>query len=204
MNTIDNTSKTSKCGVCGKPCVKGKRWPYELLMTCGNTECSYELRARKVRGRKYGNRGGGPGRQEFASHSAVHARARRMFRERSCDLLDDTCSGRIESALRPDFPKDLLVKDPFGGSTYYPGKNTEDAYRPLCRSHHLREGSLNAASARSSRVELAVVSDRIRNDHGDCACKICLLINDIEVIGETILKYDIDTIRQKHEQSGTT
>lgn len=201
MDTIDDTTTT--CEICDKPRVRGKRWPYDLLMTCGSKECSYELRARKVRGRKYGNRGGGPGRQDFATHSAVHARARKVFKGRPCDLLDDTCSGRIESALRPDFPKDLLVKDPFGGSMYYPGKNTEDAYRPLCRSHHLREGSLNAASARSPRVELAVVSDRIREEHGDCECSVCLLIDDISAMGETILQYDIDIIRLKHEQSST-
>lgn len=157
------------CPVCDRPTIRRGR---RALLTCGAAPCSTELRARRVRGNAYGNRGGGPGRSATANYRAVHARARRAFRGKPCDLADGTCRGRIEMALRDGLPAELLRTSPTG-SVYYGGLQTEEGYRPLCRSHHSREGGLRGAARRSAAVAVAAALELLREHTCSGACAVC-------------------------------
>jgi hypothetical protein len=70
----------------------------------------------------------------------------------------------MEVALRADVPPERIRIDEFG-RTYCAGLDTDDAYRPLCRSHHSREGALRAAAARSPLIAAAVRADELRAHH---------------------------------------
>ena len=88
-------------------------------------------------------------------------------------MQDETCDGRIEAALSPHIPIEDLSLAP-SGALYYAGVNTEEAYRPLCRSHHVREGNLSAGVRRSPVVARAVRVEAVRNDHQcDDGCDVC-------------------------------
>lgn len=135
------------CPICGQPRIKSN---WRLLKTCGKKPCVYELSASQTRGNKYGNRGGGPGRSTGqVTYSAVHTRARRAIsKETGCALLDGTCDGRLELALRPGLPAvSIAFSKDHRNAPYYTGLDTENAYRYLCRSHHSREGGLVRAWA---------------------------------------------------------
>ena len=71
-----------------------------------------------------------------AGYSAVHRRLHvRLPKE--CAQADDTCRGRIESALRHETPPEYLV----GAVGDHPGLHfsfREEDYMPLCQYHHLR------------------------------------------------------------------
>lgn len=168
------TGPRPNCPVCSDPCGISVGRPARWLYTCGRPGCVGETRARKTRGNIYGNTGGGPARTPNPSYGAIHARARRTIGQ-SCALADATCSGRIEAALRADVPRELITWSPRG--PYYAGLNTEDAYRPLCRSHHAREGTLRAAAERSPAVAGAVARDRLAVEH-ECApeCPACTAV----------------------------
>jgi hypothetical protein len=105
-------------------------------------------------------------------------------------------------ALRPDFPRPLLTMDPATGALFYTGLNTEDAYRPLCRSHHGREGGLMAAASRSPRVAAAAVADRIRDEHGDCSpfCGVCGIIMALDQTWAQLVDYETRVMMEKATQ----
>lgn len=176
------------CPVCTRPRVRrsGKQ-----LLTCGGTGCAIELRARRVRGNEYGNRGGGPSATEAARYSAVHARARRALKGMPCALEDDSCAGRMEVALRPNIHADQLRTDPGDGRLYFFGLNVTDGYRNLCRSHHAREGGLQAAVRRDKAVANAVAIERLRGLHAeqpcDPDCLVCDTFSRYDEIRETLL-----------------
>jgi hypothetical protein len=158
------------------------------------------MRARKIRGRPW--LGGKAPRVENASYSAVHARARSTFRGQRCALADNSCKGRIEVALRVDVFADLLVTGPSG--PYYAGLNTEDAYRPLCRSHHGREGALRAAADRSAAIAGAIARDRLAGAH-DCTgptCLTCSAILSFDVAAELLVATEADVIRRRAHSTG--
>jgi hypothetical protein len=176
------------CPVCIQPRVRrfGKQLP-----TCGGAECAIELRARQVRGNEYGNRGGGPPATEAARYSAVHARARRALKGMPCALKDGSCAGRLEVALRPDVRADQLRADPGDDRFYFFGLNVADGYRNLCRSHHAREGGLQAAVRRDKAVASAVAIERLREAHAaqscDPDCLVCDTFSRYDEISEALL-----------------
>src|ERR1051326_7188677 len=130
------TATTARCPACGAPQARrGAR----VLLTCGSRTCSYELRARRTRGNKYGDTGGGPKPRTDATYGAVHTRARRALRGEPCALADHTCRGRIEASLREDAPQEWLRVDPDTGRPYFSGLAVTDGYQNLCASHHRRE-----------------------------------------------------------------
>lgn len=155
------------CPVCGQPRVRAHG---RQLQTCGQPRCAIELRARRVRGNAYGNRGGGPKATEAAGYSAVHARARRALRGMPCALDDASCKGRLEVALRPDAPTDLLRVDA-DGRAYFFGLQVTAGYRLLCRSHHGREGALQGAVRRDETVANALAVERLRSQHSKESCE---------------------------------
>jgi hypothetical protein len=115
-----------------------------------------------------------------------------------CELADETCQGRIEMALRVDVPPQLLRLSP-EGAPYYAGFNTEDAYRPLCRSHHGREGALRAAAHRSPAVAAGVIRDRLQREHectGD-TCGVCRLLADFDVAATALVAAEAAVIEQR-------
>lgn len=166
------------CPVCGEPAIRRRR---RVLLTCGKRECATELRARSVRGSSYS--GGRPPRRPDASYNAVHYRARRALVGQPCALADESCAGRIEVALRADAPSALLARDP-EGRTYYTGLDTEIAYRPLCRSHHAREGALRAAAARAPVIAAAVRATDLRLTHRPGhrqGCAVCATLDRMDL-----------------------
>lgn len=168
------------CPVCFRPRVRRNRKRARVgLRTCGRPACAYEYRARQTRGNVYGYRGGGPSRTTGAGYTAVHARTRRHFRGHPCAEADKTCSGRIEVALRPSVPRSELREDPLTGSLFHPGLDPEYAYRPLCRSHHAREGALSATLRRYPALRDALIADKLRSEHGlscELSCDACIAI----------------------------
>jgi hypothetical protein len=183
------------CPACGEPRVRRHG---RALMTCGKTMCGYEMRARRLRGNVYGNRGGGPRRRAAPTYGAIHVRARRAFVGMPCALADNSCAGRIEMALRVDIPTRLLTTSP-EGSPYYPGFNTEDAYRPLCRSHHAREGALRTAAQRSPAVAAGVIHDRLRAEH-ECvagSCAVCDLLAQFDAVAEALVEAETAAIEYR-------
>jgi len=161
---------------CGR--IRAFREDGRYLLTCGESSCVNEMRARKVRGNVYGNTGGGPGRKEHPSYGAIHSRARRSMKGQPCTQADDTCAGKIEAALNPRIPIEELSVDPDTGALYYAKLDTERAYRPLCRSHHVREGNLAAGVRRDPVVARAIRVEAVRNDHrcDDMPCEVCELL----------------------------
>lgn len=163
------------CPVCFQPRVRRERGE---LATCGDPACSYELRARKLRGNVYGDTGGGPEPSEEITYNAAHSRARKQLRGQGCAEADDTCSGRLEAALRPDLPAEFLrVTD--AGVTYYSGLDATIGYRNLCRSHHAREGQLMSALRRNPELLAARVAEWVRKRHTGCesGCSVCTALS---------------------------
>ena len=159
------------CPVCFQPRVRRERGE---LGTCGEPSCSFELRARKLRGNVYGDRGGGPQPSEEITYNSAHNRARKQLRGQGCAEADDTCSGRLEAALRPDLPAELL-RATEAGVVYYSGLDATIGYRNLCRSHHAREGQLMSALRRNPELQAARVAEWARQRHTGCesGCAVC-------------------------------
>ncbi|WP_333743533.1 HIT family protein [Streptomyces ardesiacus] len=164
-------SMDSYCPVCFQPRVRRERGD---LNTCGDPVCSYELRARKLRGNVYGDTGGGPEPSEEIRYNSAHHRARKQLRGQGCAEADGTCSGRLEAALRPDLPMDLL-RTTEAGVAYYSGLDATIGYRNLCRSHHAREGQLMSALRRHPELQAARTAEWVRKSHGECesGCGVC-------------------------------
>ncbi|MFE7574705.1 hypothetical protein ACFU5Z_08210 [Streptomyces sp. NPDC057521] len=101
-------------------------------------------------------------------------------------------------ALRVDVPPQLLKFSP-EGAPYYAGFNTEDAYRPLCRSHHGREGALRAAAHRSPAVAAGVIRDRLQADH-ECTgegCQVCRLLTEFDSLAEALVSAEAVSIERR-------
>lgn len=163
------------CPVCFQPRVRRERGE---LGTCGDPACSYELRARKLRGNVYGDTGGGPEPSEEITYNAAHNRARKQLRGQGCAEADDTCSGRLEAALRPDMPAELL-RATEAGVVYYSGLDATIGYRNLCRSHHAREGQLMSTLRRHPELQAARVAEWARKRHTGCEsdCAVSSALN---------------------------
>lgn len=95
----------------------------------------------------------------------------------------------MEVALRPDVPADRLrVSEQ--GLVYCSGVATDDAYRPLCRSHHSREGALRAAASRSAVVDAAVKAEMLRVDHApghSDECRICPALDRLDEAARNLM-----------------
>jgi hypothetical protein len=77
---------------------------------------------------------------ENVGYSGVHYRAG-VALPTECARADDSCKGRLETALRHDAPAHL-VRDNDPRGLYYVG-DPADGYMRLCRSHHVRyDGAL--------------------------------------------------------------
>lgn len=159
------------CPICEQPRIRrGGRG----LLTCGSSECATALRALRTRGRTY-DRADYPdwpsrARTPNATYGAVHSRARRIFKGQGCvKVADGTCKGRIEVALRADIPQEALRREPERNVLYYGGLDTENAYRPLCRSHHSREGALRTA---------LLLVEKVLADHPECVERVRQAVAD--------------------------
>lgn len=152
---VESTALT--CIACGAPSVRrGGR----QLKSCGSLPCSTEIRARALRGKIYGDRGGGPVATTNVQYNGAHNRARKQLKDEPCALKDASCLGRSEVALRPGLPETMVSVDS-EGRKYYAGLESSVGYRRLCRSHHGREGALFSLLARLSSEDLktAVLRD---------------------------------------------
>lgn len=144
------------------------------LLTCGSRHCAYELRTRPKRGGPY--YGGRPAPSENIRYNSAHARARKQLQGRPCAEADETCSGRLEAALRPDMPTEML-RYADDGTPYYSGLDATLGYRNLCRSHHAREGALVATLSRHPYLRDAFRLEQVRAAHAEeCpgACLTCV------------------------------
>lgn len=66
-------------------------------------------------------------------------------------------------ALVAEIPDEDLTYDESRKMWFYAGMDTERAYRPLCRSHHAREGVMRAAM----RIVVTALAD-----HPDCVERV--------------------------------
>lgn len=175
---VPATLETTDCPVCLS--YRVRRSGRELL-TCGSPACSYELRGRKLRGNVYGDTGGSPEPSEEITYNAAHHRARKQLRGQGCAEADATCSGRLEAALRPDLPAELL-RATEAGVVYYSGLDATIGYRNLCRSHHAREGQLMSALRRHPELQAARVAEWARKRHTGCGsdCAVCSALNSYD------------------------